>query len=100
MSTTLAEFIAQNRAKCDAMEAALKVYPDAYISGERVVSPSLKAEDCDHVECDVDTIRVGRRIDGFLVLMPYATTSTLVLLWSLERKDPETYQKLVRMVAK
>jgi hypothetical protein len=104
MGDSLAYIIEQRRKKCDAIDAALKLYPDAYIDGDYIASGQLKAEDCDYIQCDHtttgDMLRVGRELDGIVVMMPFNGAIPTTLFWKLKRVEPELYQRLVQLVAK
>lgn len=103
MSTSVAEIIHERRAKCDALEAALTLYPDAHISGDYICSASVKAADCDVVLADHtkqgDLLRVGKQLDGVVILKPFLGETPMLLLWWLREKHPELYQQVVRVVA-
>lgn len=104
VSSTLREVIDERREKCDALEAALALYPDAYIQGDCLFSDSLKPEDCDYAFVehtkDGDLLRAGKQLKGTVVCRRFSGSVPFVLVWDLCRKEPELYKKLVQLVAK
>ncbi len=104
MSTSLSEHIEAWQVKIAAMQEAAKLYPDARIDGDYVISDQLKPEECDHLHCQHtasgDILRVGRQLPGIVVMRPFGGTIPMVLLWDLKRADPDLYQRVVQLVAK
>lgn len=103
MSDSIEYVLAEREKKIAAIREAVALYPDAYFSGDYLVSRSLKREDCDYIhirrlENGDQVLHAGRSFDG-LVLMQEQWTIPLLVFGRMRSQDPDLYRRVLDFIA-